>query len=425
MPARSLAVLALFVQHQQIIPAQRRQHLVPAPSLTHITLQVPFTSLALPPAVRSAAPHLTSLSLPGAGVYTTSPGLHHLITACAPTLTSLTLGDEDLHSVPQPLADAITACTRLQHLQFRIRCNGPSDSEDDSDDDAALDDNAPRTAVHLVVRMATVIGALPSLRSLDLHINGDLGREVLEDEDVESLEDAIGSLTQLTSLDINCPFGLAALQPLQNLVKLTKFYNYEDELVDVQHLSHLTYLQLDGVKASLDGCTELPASLRELHLQCSMTPRQLLQLAPGLTRLSFMTIRVTLPAAAAGGADGVADRGVSGSGSGGGCDEEEGPGQAGGGAFDELVQAAGLLHGRYDSSKGLAIEVGTSGGRRLVARDGFARLFAALAPLGLWKLVLSGCVLEVADVAALVEQLPQLEVGYGGGVHGVRRSEAG
>ncbi len=415
---RSLAVLDLFVQHQQIIPAQQQQPVVPPPSLTHLYLnEVPFT-MALAFAVHSAAPHLSSLDLPDAGLHSASPGLHHLITACAPSLTSLTLGNQDLLSIPQSLADAIAICTRLQHLQYCINYyTDPSDGEEDVDDDEGL--NASRTTVQMLTRMATATRALPSLHSLDLKVSDILYSESL-------VEDAIGSLTQLTRLVASGPFSLAALRPLQNLVHLTTSYD-GDKLADVQHLSRLTYLELDGDDTEVDGCTELPASLRELHLRCRMKPRQLLQLGPGLTRLSFGAIWVTLPAAAAGGADGASDEGLSGSGSGSGSVGEEGPGQVGSGAFDELLEAVGLLHGRYNG-EGLIVTIGGGGsscGRYLVARDAYTRLFAALKPLRLRKLVLVKCALGVPDVMALVEQLPELEVGYGGGVVGGWRSEAG
>ncbi len=45
--------------------------------------------------------------------------------------------------------------------------------------------------------------------------------------------------------------------------------------------------------------------------------------------------------------------------------------------------------------------------------DGHVRLFAALRPLRLRSVNLKRCVLEVVDVVALVEQLPDLQVGCG------------
>ncbi len=81
--------------------------------------------------------------------------------------------------------------------------------------------------------------------------------------------------------------------------------------------------------------------------------------------------------------------------------------------FDELLEAVGLLYGRFDGSKGLTLqyEWEPSPISWPTAGDGHVRLFAALWPLGLRRLELSRCVLEVGDVAALVEHLPELEVG--------------
>ncbi len=153
------------------------------------------------------------------------------------------------------------------------------------------------------------------------------------------------------------------------------------------------------------------------------------------------------PVGTVGSSDGASDRGISESGSGSMTDgsdsddssdqgEQAGEGQAGrgghvgqgggGGAaappsapspcpgFDELLEAVALLHGRFDGSKGLTLqhEWEPSPMSWPTAGDGHVRLFAALRPLGLRRLELSRCVLEVGDVAALVEHLPELEVGW-------------
>lgn len=434
----ALAVLALFVQHQQMAP-QQQHSILPAPSLTHLYLRdIPFTDV-LASAVRSAAPHLASLDIEYyrevRGVREVVPGLCNLLTTCASSLTSLTFDRRILAFVPQPLANAISACTRLQHLGIALAAHYvpahyvPEDSdEEDADDPPSSMEK--QLAVRLE-RMFNAMHALPSLRSLDLIIPGDL-------EQPSAVAAAIGSLTQLTSLKLAAELSLPVVRPLRNLARLT-YHPYGDagaRLADVQPLSQLTYLVLDSKDkyspaADVDGCTGLPASLRELHLDCHPTARQmqhLLQLGPGLTRLSFGGIMIpvnegrTPPAAAAGGSGGAgasdgagagaAGEGVSSSGPGSGISEEEGPGQADSGALDELLQAVGLLHGRWDGSKALHIQLaddGSPGGRSLYARDGYVQLFAALRPLRLRKLELLNCALELPDVLALVKELPWLE----------------
>ncbi len=461
--------------------------------------------------MRSAAPHLTSLELAlgrdlGRDLHRlqeATPGLCHLITTCAPSLTFLAFTHDSLTFVPQPLADAITACTRLQHLELCLVSDfwhHESTSSDEEDPDDTPSHTIENKLAVRMARMAEAIRALPSLRSLGLQLYGEL------EEDL-AVEAALGSLTQLTSLTLEVYGSLPALWQLHNLVRLTVSFTVVYKLEDVQHLSQLTYLRLDsGGKEYFIGrldnydCSELPASLRELHLEVNLTPRQLLQLlqlVPGLTRLSFAGIEipvdeeVTPPAAAAGGAGGAPpasrrasldgagagvppaangeqaggmddrgrdwssdsgaedsadvdsggamedgdamggggasdsygvsdgavepDGGMSGRASCSGSDEAEETGQAGG---DELLEAVGLLHGRYDGSKGLTLilkDDGSPGGWSLGAGNGHVRLFAALKPLRLRKLVLRYWALEVADVAALVEQLQELEVGYGDG----------
>ncbi len=404
---RSLAVLALFVKHQQTKPKQQ-QRLVPPPSLTHLTLRNVPCIKDLASAVRSAAPHLTYLDLAWRvdERYREVPGLCCLITTCAPHLTSLVFSSE-LRTMHEPLADAIETCSRLQHLKYSFKHpdHCPEDDFLTADEDEDSDDDAPRTVEeHTLVRLAEAMRALPSLRSLDINLEGGW-------ETPSIVEAAIGSLTQLTSLTLVGPSDVAALRPLRNLVHLS-LDGDEYRLADVQPLSRLTYLQLFN-DVDFDGCTELPASLRELHLDRGLTPRKLLQLqqlAPSLARLSFdgrLVHEGTPPAAGADGAGGCWGRTFQF------VELAASPRPAAStcSGIEELVQAVRVLHGRYDGSKGL--NVCFSPGDRYLAGDGHVRLFAALRPLQLRELRLFDCMLEVEDVAALVEQLPELEVGQG------------
>ncbi len=82
--------------------------------------------------------------------------------------------------------------------------------------------------------------------------------------------------------------------------------------------------------------------------------------------------------------------------------------------FDDLLAAVGLLCGRGGvSCDGLTLwhDWEPSPLTWPAAGDGHVRLFGALRPLRLRQLRLESCVLEVRDVMALVEQLPELEVG--------------
>lgn len=260
---------------------------MPPPSLTHLTLRDVACTTALASAVRSAAPHLTSLNLAWRvddPWYREVPGLKRLIITFAPNLTPLVFISE-LCALHYSLADAIQTCSRLQHLKFSFKHpdHCPEDDLMTPDEDEDSDDETPRTAEeHMLVRLAEVMRALQSRRSLDMNLDGGWQTPSL-------VEAAAGSLTQLTSLTLVGPFDVAALRPLHNLLVHLSLDGDQYRLADVRPLSRLAYLQLFN-NVDMGSCTELPASLRELHLDCSLTPRQLLQLqqlAPSLTQLSF------------------------------------------------------------------------------------------------------------------------------------------
>ncbi len=228
---------------------------------------------------------------------------------------------------------------------------------------------------------------------------------------------------------------LQVLRPLTGLSRLTLIGGTLQE-ADVQLLAteygQLTYLGFEGSAIELEGarvgrraCTPLPAALRELHLKCwegrGVWPRTLLalQLPPGLTRLgvegltaSFKTYTVASGGNGAGGGVPGAGNGMGQGGGGGGAAPPASPPSPCPG-FDELLEAVALLYGRLDGSKGLALrhEWEPSPLTWPAAGDGHVRLFAALRPLRLRRLKLKGCVVGLMDVAALAEQLPELEVG--------------
>lgn len=169
------------------------------------------------------------------------------------------------------------------------------------------------------------------------------------------------------------------------------------------------------------GVVPLPPALRELHLDLELKPQQLLELLPhpGLTRLTVAALHCSTfegyyeEEEADNDGDGGGGHAVGGMATGGG---------EGGGApaspcprFDELLEAVGLLAERSGGAcEGLTLRHDWEPSPRawpLGAGDGHVRLFAALRPLGLRRLQLANSVLEFSDVMALVEQLPELEVG--------------
>ncbi len=457
---------------------QQQQHLVPPPTLGRLSLcNVPYTD-ALASAVHSAAPLLASLIIANSDllhpldVEEAAPGLCRLITTCAPHLTSLTFS-KDMHAVPEALAAGIAACTHLQHLEINISYwgTGDTDEEDDDGDEDIEGDGA--LVVQSVVRLAEVVCALPSLRSLTFEWLSKLDDGPL----LQTAVSALGRMTQLTSLGFRGPWPWPVrdvLTPLHGLARLSVTGSMDMKSDDLQplaaDLARLTYLAVD--EADFDdkqqrGTLPLPPALRELHLGSCVAPAHLLalQLPPSLTRLSVPAISSSwrTPPDAGGGfappggdtpsdgdEEGASDaEGASGSGSdplsGGGSEEsgeelawEEsgavaawedanaapdgagGPPAAGGPpscpGFDLLLESLGLLHGRfYSPADKLSIQCAwrppAAGTRQgQIAGGGYARLFNALRPLGLRRLELGRCELGVRDVTALVEQLPELEV---------------
>ncbi len=98
------------------------------------------------------------------------------------------------------------------------------------------------------------------------------------------------------------------------------------------------------------------------------------------------------------------------------------PGDSGGGAapatlppsacrLQRAAAGGGAAARQIQHSKGLDLWFRPPRPSWPLVDDGHVRLFAALRPLQLRTLMLFDCVLGVADVAALVEQLPELEVG--------------
>ncbi len=401
-----------------------------------------------------------------------TPGLCRLITTCAPHLTSLAFKCE-LHSVTQPLADAIRSCSRLQHLECRLGDWWYDyDYGSDSGGDESQGENAPVPGLYAtillqvsVVRLAGVLSSLPSLRSL--------GLAYYYVDATHSTAAAICSMTQLTRLHFDSPwYGDTAsiLRLPRNLVHLTLQTNCsalqdDDVRLLASELSQLTHLSLLGrVRAMYDEpalprrSLPLPPALRELHIGCSVRLRGLraLQLPPGLTWLSLVELNLTnqrYPAYlgvpdsdSASGDEGSGSDSASGDEGSGIGDEAEGDGAegqaigaAGGRAggredvspgadgavalpslvpsFDEVLEALGVLHGRLDTSRGLVLGPGQwappPNSWPLAEGYGFVRLFGALRPLALRKLELRFGVLEARDVAAMVEQLPWLQVGQG------------
>ncbi len=399
---RSLGILAILADHlqQQPHPQQPPSSSSAWRGLTHLSLcNVPYTD-ALASAVHSAAPHLASLDInsdlsPPDDLDAALPGLCRLITTCAPSLTSLTFSRAQ-YAIPQPLADAIATCTCLQHLQVELYTERDIPEGETPTEDSAM-------------RVVEVARALPSLRSLDLYVGNE----------AEPPLEALGTLTQLTSLKLNVSnvgLGLAVsmLRPLHSLARLALVGGKVAEAdlgvlaAECGQLTHLafedTQLGLESAQAGRRGCVRLPAALRELHLGCSVDPRDLLalQLPPGLTRLRVDCIKASALTH---------------------TDAEAGAGVNAGGVpavppsacpgFDELLQAVGLLYGRFDGSHNLYLSYEREPSPRswpVEAGDGHVRLFAALRPLRLRRLVLMHCAVGLRDVAALAEQLPELQV---------------
>ncbi len=368
-----------------------------------------------------------------------TPGLCRLIDTCTPTLTSLTFSGF-LSFVPQPLADAITTCTSLQHLQVGIYPDPENFEEGAYEQDSLF-------------RVAELAAALPSLRSLDFALES--SREALE-EWLEPLSRATG----LTSLTLKSPVSIThllthVLRPMRGSLVRLSLHGWslceKDLRVLAAEYGQLTYFEFGSIQFdTLDlwlmdgarGSVPLPAALRELHFACGVEPWDLLalQLPHGLTRLSIDGLQCSSVAeegdeppdedgdGAAGG-----DVPVSGSGSETSVDEQPGDGAAGEDAgagmgdgslrasapspstgFDRLLEAVAMLYGRFDGSKGLNLQYEWGASPitwPAAAGDRAVRLFAALRPLGLRVLRLYDWALDVERVAALVEQLPDLEVG--------------
>ncbi len=436
------ALLAVSEHHLQQPPASSAWR-----GLPHLSLcNTPYTD-ALASAVHSAAPMLPSLDIASDlssqdALAAATPGLCRLITTTGPSLTSLTFSS-DLYSFPGPLAKAIEACTRLQHLQLSLEENLLFD-EDGEPSEAEY-----QQELQSMQHLSLAFSALPDLRSLEL----------VRHNFVVPVGFGLSSMTRLTCLDFN-GLDLAPMQdvtalvlsPLRHLVRLTLHGDGVVGEADCRLLaaqcSQLTCLTFDGL-LHLDlkggglggrrrGCVPLPAALRELHLNIILQPCVLLALAlpPGLTWLDAGSLHAscsaaegyhggagamgpaagihghgkaaTAAAAGAGGADGGAAALPSAGAGVGALKPSACPG------FDDLLAVVQLLHersgGDYDDLA-LYHDWEPSPLTWPAAGDGHVRLFAALRPLRLWSLWLQSCVLEVGDVVALVEQLPELQVG--------------
>ncbi len=396
------------------------------PCLTHLSLcHVPYTDI-LASAVHAAAPNLSSLDIASdlsliGSLAAATPGLCRLISTCAPYLTSLTFSNAQ-HDIPQPLAAAIATCTRLQHLQvvlytgFQVPEDPPGSPEPQP---------APKGSPvqpESAVRLAQALHSLPTLCSLDIALYGDAGRLSL---------DALSTLTQLTILKMDWTYDstlqvhhlLPVLSPLRHLSRLTLA------------LQPGTPFQVHGLAATCPqltclcvrregtmpghvlgprrrGTVPLPPALRELHLDLEVKPRQLLELLlhPGLTRLTVAALHCSTPEGYYEDEGADSDGGGGGGGDGGGAPATPCP------RFNELLEAVRLLceHSGGGACEGLTLRHEWEPSPRtwpLEAGDGHVRLFAALRPLRLRKLQLANSVLEFSDVMALVEQLPELEVG--------------
>ncbi len=433
---RRLTVLAAFSTFQLVAAGPVLRARRPAPSLTHLSLcNIPYTD-ALASAVHAAAPHLSSLTIASdlssqAALAAATPGLDRLITTCAPSLTSLTFS-RPLHSFPWPLADAIAACTRLQHLQLSLAYTVEKDGE--------LYGEAYESEFDSAERIAETASALPALRSFDF--------EQCNPRIIVAY--GLLGLTRLTSLRVNGLdretmeyFVRNALRPLSNLVRLTLHGDAQIDEDDLRllaagcgQLMSLTFedsfwLEIQGGAGQQQGggrrrnCIPLPAALRELHLGFRIEPWALLalQLPPGLTRLTAADLRASFDDQRCNQVYGPAGRRDA---AGGG--HHVGPAVGAGGhgglqplaspcpGFDDLLEAVQLL-----------CEHGGGGQRELTlwhdgdyysprawpeAGNGHVRLFAALRPLRLRKLLIGNCcALGLEDVMALAEQLPEVEVG--------------
>ncbi len=409
---RRVRILSTFAEHHQ-------QQLVKCPtlkpSLTHLTLgELTYTD-ALTSALRSAAPHLASLNLYiDEQLGAVAPSLSRMLTACAPQLTSLTFLHNEffgMDEIPPSLADAVACCTGLQHLRI------------------GLQHSADGTYNSSVKELARALGALPNLCSLKLWTTYD-----------DLLGTVLGNAQHLTSLNLMVDMGLGGewLQPLPNLtsltIKNTRIWQQDMRLLAAS-CSQLTSLRIkdeDGLMPGLAKCAPgsvpLPAALQELRFTRPLCVRALLALAlpPGLTRIHVEELH-WLPRGVDISyidSDDDADPGEPGPGgpAGGGAAQgaEQGPG---GGvqlppppfcpSFNKVLEAVRLLHGRWDSSNGLMLgcEFKCPASAWPTAGDGHVRLFGALRPLGLRRLELKGLVLAGRDILALVEQLPELEVG--------------
>ncbi len=380
-------ILSAVVSQQQQQPDWR--------GLTRLSLSnIPYTD-ALTSAVRSAAPHLAYLDVYSYDLDAATPGLCRLITTTAPSITSLTFGS-DLHSVLPPLADAIATCIRLQHLQVSL-CARAGITKGDTPMQAST------------LRVLELVRTLPTLRSLNLswYAGSEFG----------PLLDVMSTLTQLTSLRLNAHSVapgrvINTLRPLASLARLTLVGGTVDEAafgaLAVGHgqLTHLAFedfqLLLDSTQAGRRSCVPLPAALRELLLGCNVKPRELLalQLPPSLTQLRVDGLQVSAMTHTDAETDAGEDAGGVLAASPSPC-----PG------FDELLQAVGLLCGSYDAHE-LYLKYQREASPRTwpAIGDGNVRLFKALRPLGLRRLVCRDCALDLRDVAALAEHLPELQV---------------
>ncbi len=399
-------------------------------------------------AISRAAPHLTTLTIrDDFGAYEdvrgATPGLSSLISASSSSLTSLNLKGQ-LCGFPLPLANALRACTRLTHITGRVITIEGWPCE------AATD-------------LTRTVAAMSHLRSLNL------SAESLPKAEHRAVAAALGSMTQINRLKLvgfrhsggNDLLG-RVLQPLRHT--LTSLH-LELETVngatlqllarDYTHLTHLTLESdelhvvkkpvsfADGGGGGSDGGQPaphqpLPPSLQVLRLKGNQPaprdPRVLLalQLPPGLTQLTLTGLLACAyrpPKRLQQQLQAQQQRAV-GAGRGGSSKKRGQQGRAKGAhakasaeavasvpapcpGFEELLAAVRLMHGRYDSTRNLDVLYNWHPWPCSwpAAGDGHVRLFGALQPLNLRVLTLMECVLQRGDVEALVDNLPQLEVG--------------
>ncbi len=420
--------------------------------------------------MHSAAPTLSSLDIAADLSYhgdlqAATPGLCRLVSTCAPSLTSLTFSQSQC-AIPQPLADAIAACTRLQHLQLSL------DPEDDiPETNTSAWDSVFRVA-KVVAELSSLrsfdLDVLPLGRALEPQLDPIRCATQLTSLTLTSpfsttrlLTHTLLPLRSLVRLSLHGPtLQLADMRVLAAMYGQLTYFEF-------RCLSLNNGVDLSPVDGAQGG-VPLPAALRELRFGFGVVaPRDLLalQLPPSLTRLSINTLdccgvatgvatgiddhessdneedldessddELDLVYGAADG-EGTLGEAAAGGGSSSGSDVSEEPGGGetledahavvGDGAlpaalpspcpgFDRLLEAVALLQERSSGGcEELTLWHGWDPSPLAwpAAGDGHVRLFAALRPLGLRSLWLYDCVLELGDVVALTEQLPELEVG--------------